>query len=187
MITYGLEGFNDVNDMLCDLGLILGKKVARKSARNALKPVLSKIQQTAPVDNESESGVHLKDSFKISVSGRTKKDQREGNSKFLTAKVISSKEVGQYVAQIEFGRAEGTHTRTNVFGVDVDTYSVTQQARSANPFMADALESQSTQVFNTFSSGIIDEIGAIAQRKQRKARSVFRARERRARQAMRGS
>ncbi len=187
MITYGLEGINNLNDMLADLGIVLGKRVVRKAARKALQPVLATVKETAPVDNATPDGVHLKDSFKIQISGRTKKDQRAGNDTFLDAKVVSTKEVGEYVAQVEFGRNEGTLTKTNVFGIETNPFEVNYSAIEANPFMANALDSQYQRVVETFTTGILDEIADIAAKKRRRARSAFRARERRARQVMRGT
>lgn len=177
--TTNIEGINDLNDMLLDLGLVLGKKAVRKAAKLALAPVLSEIQSTAPVDENTPDEIHLRDSFKIRVGNRTKKDRNAGNDTFLSAKVASDKSVGDYVAAIEFGRAEGTFTKTNVFGVESSNpFTVQRGAMEANPFMANALDNNYTKVVDLFTSNIFLEMDKISKAKARKARSQQRMQER---------
>jgi HK97 gp10 family phage protein len=179
MIDFSVLGFNDLNDKLAELGTVLGKRATRSSAKKAMLPVLNEIQQTSPF-SYVDDGIHMKEHFKLSISGRTKKNQKAGNDTFLTASVkTSNKEVEKYAALVEFGRGEFTTKRTNAFGVKTNPFNITVGKMKANPFMRTAMRKHSTQVATNFCSGLIDEIEKIAKRKEAKERSRIRAEEKR--------
>lgn len=181
-----MEGFNDLNDMLADLGTVLGKKATRKAARAAMKPVLEEVIKTAPVDNLPDD-VHLKDSFKLSVSGRTKKLAKKGSDTFLTASVkTSGKEVNKYAALVEFGRQDYSTVRRNAYGKPTKAYEVNVGGFESNPFMRSALAKHADQVVETFVQGLNDEIIRIQNNRDRIASSAIRCKERKAKKYANG-
>lgn len=180
MITFSMEGFNDLNDMLCDLGTVLGKKATRKAARNAMKPVLQEVIDTAPVDSLPD-GIHLNESFKLSVSGRTKKLAKKGSDTFLVASVkTTGKEVNKYAALVEFGRQDYSVIKRSAYGKPTNPFEMNVGGFDPNPFMRTALSKHANQVVETFFQGLNDEIVRIQNNRDRIARSTIRCRERRA-------
>ncbi|ENO1824018.1 HK97 gp10 family phage protein [Vibrio parahaemolyticus] len=185
MISTSMEGFQDANDMLADLQSILGKKAARAAAKQAMTPVLNEIQQTAPYDALTDDGIHLREHFKLSVTGRTARDRRKDNTTFLRARVqTSSKDVERYAALVEFGRHEFTTVKTNAYGIPTSPFSVTVKPTAANPFMRPAMNKHQDNVVDTFKTGIINEANNIAQNRNRTARSKIKVKERKAKKAL---
>jgi len=169
MINSSVTGFNELNAILTDLGAVLGKKATRSAAKKAMLPIKQEIEATSPFDTTRTDGVHIKDSFKLRLSGRTKKHQRTGDTTFLACSVYSAdKEVNRYIAQVEFGRGAVSFKRNTVFGNTVNPFTQHLKEIKANPFMRTALRRNKTQVVETFQSGLVDEIEKIAKSKAKR-------------------
>lgn len=167
MISFGLNGFDDLNKTLTELGSVLGKKAARAAAKKAMMPIKAQIEQASPF-NTTDDGVHLKENFKIKTSGRTRKHQKTGDDVFLKCSVsTSNKEVEQYAALVEFGRGEVEVERTNAFGVNTNPFKVKMKAIQANPFMRTVMRNNAEQIANDFCEGLTNEIIRIVQNKSK--------------------
>ncbi|MFM2580638.1 HK97-gp10 family putative phage morphogenesis protein [Vibrio fortis] len=181
MISFSLDGFNDLNDMLADMQSVLGKPAVRKAARAAMTPVLRDIEATAPYDALTDDGLHLREHFKLTVSGRKKTDTKKGNDTFLTARVqTSNKEVEQYAALVEFGRASFTTQKTNAYGIETKPFNVSVKATQANPFMRPAMNKNYEHIVNTFCSSLHDEITKSQSKRSKTAKSKIKCMERKA-------
>ncbi|MGI2177901.1 HK97-gp10 family putative phage morphogenesis protein [Shewanella frigidimarina] len=166
MLKINSSGFDGLNSMLLDLGGVLGKKAVRAAARKAMTPVLNEIKATAPYDAITQDGIHLRESFKLKVSGRTKRLQRKGSDTFLVASVMTAnKEVEKYASLIEFGRREFTQRRTNAFGIKTDPFNVLVHASDPKPFMRPAMRKHADQVIDIFLTEVRAEIEKLELKK----------------------
>jgi HK97 gp10 family phage protein len=149
-ISWDVQGLEDLDKKLAELGAEVGQKVLRKAARTAMKPVKEQMVQTAPFD-EGKSGEaaegatkkeraartqHLKD--KISIT--TKKRKRQGKSKTaLTVRVGPTRAHAQKAIAAEYGTTK----------------------QSSTPFMRAALQDNRELVVRTIKHKLAAEIEKI--------------------------
>lgn len=168
--THQISGFEELDDMLTQTGTVLGSKAARKAIRKAMNIVIEEVRNTCPLNTIVQDGVHLKDGFKLKVSGRTAKLRKKGSDVFLAASVVTQGPIEQYAALVEFGRSAFDMTQTKLFGRDVSPFDVRIGEVQPTPFMRTALYSRADEVTDVFLAALKEELEFIAQNRNKIAR-----------------
>ncbi|PKQ78086.1 HK97-gp10 family putative phage morphogenesis protein [Aeromonas sobria] len=181
--THQITGFEDLDDMLTQTGTVLGAKASRKAIRKAMNVVLEEVRNTCPLNTIVQDGVHLKDGFKLKVSGRTAKLKRKGSDVFLAASVVTHGPIEQYAAQVEFGRSAFDTTHTMLFGKTAQPFQVHIGEVQPTPFMRTALYSRADEVTDLFLTELRKELETIAQTRNQIARRKMNAMYNRSRRA----
>jgi HK97 gp10 family phage protein len=130
--TVKAVGFKELEDVLVQMGEELGydkpaDKVLIPAARSAMEPVLARARMLAPYDESNTSGVHMRDTLRVTARRPNARDKRS-----------------QYVEQNDAVIATVT--------VRTDKRAISQEfgnaQHDAQPFLRPALESQADNVVN---------------------------------------
>ena len=131
--TFKAEGFKELHDVLIEMGedLCYGKTAKRvliPAVKAAMKPVLEQVKTTIPYDEKNRSGVHMKDTVRLSGRVPNSRDMRaqHADPDAVAIGIVSIKTDDRGMSQ-EFGNARVP----------------------AQPFMRRALEGQANTVINT--------------------------------------
>lgn len=134
--TFKAEGFKELHDVLIEMGEDLcygktAKKVLIPAARAAMMPVLHTVKTTIPYDELNRSGIHMRDTARITARIPNSRDDRalHADRDAVVVGIVSIKTDDRGMSQ-EFGNARVP----------------------AQPFMRLALETNVTQVVNTLGS-----------------------------------
>jgi HK97 gp10 family phage protein len=130
--TFKAEGFKELNDLLIEMGedLCYGKTAKRvliPAVKTAMKPVLEQVKNTIPYDEQGRSGMHMKDTIRLSGRVPNSRDMRaqHADKDAVAISIVSIRTDDRGMSQ-EFGNARVP----------------------AKPFMRRALEGQANQVVN---------------------------------------
>ncbi|WP_161785976.1 hypothetical protein, partial [Aeromonas lacus] len=160
---------------LLELGTVLGTKACRTGIKQAMKPVLDEIVNSAPINNVVQDGIHIKDCFKMKVSKASKKMLKNGSSTFLSCSVYTKGPANDYACAVEFGRNPYTATRDYLFHKKTNPYQVHIAEVQPNPFMRTALYKHAHSAAQAFIDITMAEIAKIAQNRNKIAQQKINA------------
>ncbi len=131
--TFQAEGFKELHDVLIEMGEDLcygktAKKVLIPAAKAAMMPVLHTVKTTAPYDEQNRSGIHMRDTARISARVPNSRDARalHADQDAVVVGIVSIRTDDRGMSQ-EFGNARVP----------------------AQPFLRLALETNAATVVNT--------------------------------------
>ncbi|MGY3860228.1 hypothetical protein ACW5WN_01285 [Aeromonas lacus] len=178
--SFQLQGGPELEAALLELGTVLGTKACRTGIKQAMKPVLDEIVNSAPINNVVQDGIHIKDCFKMKVSKASKKMLKNGSSTFLSCSVYTKGPANDYACAVEFGRNPYTATRDYLFHKKTNPYQVHIAEVQPNPFMRTALYKHAHSAAQAFIDITMAEIAKIAQNRNKIAQQKINAMYRRA-------
>lgn len=149
-VSWEVQGLDELDKKLTQLGAEIGLKAFRKAARAAMKPVKEQMSQTAPFDEGKNTSTkdgaskqeiaaktqHLRD--KISITTK-KLDKKGGKKNALSVRVGPTKAHSQKAIAAEYGT----------------------QKQSATPFIRPALYDNRELVVNTMKTKLAAEIARL--------------------------
>lgn len=131
--TFKAEGFKELHDVLIEMGedLCYGKTARRvliPAVKAAMKPVYDQVKTTIPYDEKNNSGMHMRDTVRLSGRVPNSRDMRaqHADPDAIAVGIVSIRTDDRGMSQ-EFGNARVP----------------------AQPFMRRALEGQAGRVINT--------------------------------------
>ncbi len=162
---FNVQGLQALDEMLEDVGTVLGMKAMRKAMKKALEPVHAEVQKRVPRDLKDD-GIHIGDSFKISVR---KGNKRESSALVGMVKTVGA-EVNYYAALVEFGRHEYVTERTQLFGKPTKLYKIKIGESKPQPFMRESLRDTAEGAVEIFKTELTTELSSIVANKSKIAK-----------------
>lgn len=160
-VSWEVEGLDELDKKLTQLGAEIGIKALRKSARAAMKPVKEQMIQNAPFDEgkstETYTGAskeevaarsqHLKDKIGITTK---KLDRKGGRTNALSVRVGPTKAHTQKAVAAEYGTSGKKHKNKSK-----------GHKQAAKPFMRPALYDNKELVVRTMKTVLALEISKL--------------------------